>query len=96
MHNIFIIGWWVGKANNGAAIFGVGFVLWCERSEHDKTNLANFPLSYNSVLKQYILPFPYINYFSDAGKTKRKEATAIEFLEKSKFLYPPIDHIPSA
>jgi len=28
----------VGKANNGVAIFGVGFVLWCERSEHDKTN----------------------------------------------------------
>jgi len=30
----------VGKANNGAAIFGVGLVLWCERSEHDKTNWA--------------------------------------------------------
>jgi len=29
----------VGKAKYGIAIFGVGFVWWCERSKHDKTNL---------------------------------------------------------
>ena len=23
------------------SFFGVGFALWCERSEHDKANLAN-------------------------------------------------------
>ena len=37
----FCIGWWVGKAKYGVAIFGVGFILWCERSEHYKTNLEN-------------------------------------------------------
>jgi len=35
----------VGKANNGAAIFGVGFALWCEGSEHDKANLGNCSIS---------------------------------------------------
>jgi hypothetical protein len=30
-----------GEPNMALAIFGVGFVLWCERGEHDKTNLAN-------------------------------------------------------
>jgi len=38
-------GRWVGKANNGVAIFGVGFALWCEQSEHDKANLANYSIS---------------------------------------------------
>jgi len=50
-------GWWVGKANNGVAVFGVGFALWCERSEHDKANLANCSIS-------AFFPFPKFLHFS--------------------------------
>jgi len=38
---LFLLGWWAGKGKYGIAIFGVGFDLWCERNEHDKSNLEN-------------------------------------------------------
>ena len=43
----FCFGWRVGEPNMALAIFGVGFILWCERSEHDKINLATYSFNHS-------------------------------------------------